>query len=712
LLLVVLPVWAEKAQEEANIARMTAALLQQSHFSSRHPNGDVSRRFLDHYLDILDGAHLYFLESDMAEFAPYRQSLEVLTLQRGDTSPAQSIFARFLERLDQRVGYVTNLLQQEKFDFTGKDTFLMDREKAPRPADLAAAKELWRQQLRFEYLQEKLNKKKPEEIVQTLTKRYERTWKTMRHFKPDQVFESYLNALARVYDPHSDYMGRRQLEEFGIAMRLSLFGIGAVLQFEDGYSKIRELVPGGPAALCKQIKPGDRIAAVAQEGKEPVDIVEMPLSDAVQLIRGPKGTQVTLTLLPADAAGVATRKTVTLVRDEIKLENQQAKARVIDLPGAKDQKLRLGVIDLPSFYTGDGKADEKGRTGSTADVAKLIEKLKAEKVQGLILDLRRNGGGSLDEAITLTGLFIESGPVVQTKDADGKVNVSKDPDRSVLYDGPLVVLTSRASASASEILAGALKDYGRALIVGDAATFGKGTVQSVIQLAPLMQRHNLDGGEAPGALKLTIRKFYLPDGSSTQLKGVAADLVLPSALSVLKIGEAEMPESLPWDEIPTAAHARLNRVAPYLPALQEKSNARVTADEEFNWLRADLARARDRRQNPVISLNEQERRDEIAVEETRNKIRQQARAKRPASAETQYEITLKNAEAAGLPPAMTNTVATVSVTDEDATEKEKDTNPPPDITLDEAKKILADYIRLLAAAPVPLPANETAQTTR
>lgn len=690
LLIVSLPVWADRATEEANIARVTASLLQQSHFSSRHHNGDVSNRFLDQYLRILDGARLHFIESDLQEFEPYRAALEKLTLETGDTSPAQKIFGRFLERLEQRTAYATNLLQQGTFEFTVKETFLLDREKAPRPADMAAAKELWRQQVRFEYLQEKLNKKKPAEIVQTLTKRYERNLKTMKQFKEDQVFELYLNALARVYDPHSEYMGPRQLEEFGIAMRLSLFGIGAVLQFEDGYCKIRELVPGGPAATSKQLKPGDRIVTVAQENKEPVDVVEMPLQDTVQLIRGAKGTKVTLTTIPADAADSAVHKSVTIVRDEIKIESQQAKARVVDLPAGVSAKLRIGIIDLPSFYLGDGKPDDKGRRGCTADVARLIEKLKAEQVQGIILDLRHNGGGSLEDAVALSGLFIESGPIVQTKDADGTVRAMNDPDSGVLYDGPLIVMISRISASASEILAGALQNYGRALIVGDESTFGKGTVQQVIQLPPLMQHFKLDGGKNPGALKLTIRKFYLPEGASTQLKGVVPDLVLPSVLTAMKIGESNMPESLPWDEVPAAEHTHLNRTAPYLPALREKSASRIAADQEFKWLREDIDRVKKQRDNPVISLNEKERRQETAEQQARDAAHSRMRSKRRPTAEKQYEITLKNVGDAGLPAAMTNGVAAVSTPDGDESAKV----PAPDFILDEGKRILADYLQL------------------
>lgn len=700
------PVWlvaAETAAEEANIAKVTASLLEQSHFAAHRYDGDLSAKFLDRYLDSLDGTHSLFLESDVAEFGPYRSDLEQLTLKEGDISPAQKIFTRYLERLEQRATYVTNVLAREQFEFAGHDTYSLDRRHAPRPRDLAAAEQLWHQQLRYEYLQEKLSKKKPAEIVTTLTKRYERTLRMMKQYGGDQVFETYLNALAHVYDPHSDYLGRRQLEEFDIAMRLSLFGIGAQLQYDDGYCKIRELLPGGPALAGGLIKPGDRIVAVAQDGKEPVDIIEMPLADAVQLIRGPKGTKVTLTLIPADAADSSVRKTVTLVRDEIRLEKQEAQARIVDWPVRRGETLRLGVIDLPSFYVGE-KTTDGGHTDATSDVIKLIKKLKAEGIQGLILDLRPNGGGSLDEAIRLSGLFIKSGPIVQTKDSDGDVSVSRDPDPSELYDGPMVVLTSRASASASEILAGALQDYGRAVIVGDTSTFGKGTVQNMILLGPLMRRFGLDGGDNPGALKLTIREFYRPGGSSTQLKGVASDIVLPSPLSVLKIGEGEMDDCLPWDKVAAAKYDKLDLVSPYLAELRARSARRVAHNEDFIWLREDIVRAKQRFDQPVM-LNETLRRREIAQQEGREKVREHARAHRRPSEEVQYEITLQDVSQPGLPAPM-NVVATnasVTVTNHpmdnlalaDPFADDKDKDPTADITLEETKRILANYIELM-----------------
>jgi carboxyl-terminal processing protease len=313
-----------------------------------------------------------------------------------------------------------------------------------------------------------------------LTHRYERILFAAQQRKDDQILEVYLSALAHAYDPHSDYMGRRQSEDFGIAMNLSLVGIGASLQSDDGYCKIRELIPGGPAARSKLLKVGDRIVAVAEDGKEPIDLVDMPLVEAVGLIRGAKGTVVRLTVIPADSGDSSARKTIRLVRDKIHLEDQEAKARLVEVPGQGGRVAHLGVIDLPAFYSGSGGEHESAQRGATADVAKLVKKLKQEKVQGIILDLRRNGGGSLEEAIALTGLFIKRGPVVQTKDPGGDIQVNYDPDPSILYDGPLVVLTSRLSASASEILAGALQDYGRALVVGDESTFGKGTVQSMV----------------------------------------------------------------------------------------------------------------------------------------------------------------------------------------------------------------------------------------
>ena len=703
--------------DEASIAKVTARLLENSGYAGHRAHEEVAGRFLDRYLDMLDPGRLYFLESDLDEFAPYRASLEDLTIKSGDTRPAHLIFERFQQRLEQRVAYMQNLLKTESFDFTSNDTCRWDREKAPRPRDLAEARQLWRQHLRFDYLQEKLSDKKPEEIVKTLARRYERSLRALKQWPADQVLEVYLTALTHAYDPHSDYMGRRQMEDFSIAMSLSLVGVGATLQPDDGYCKIRELVPGGPAARSKLIKPGDRIVAVAQEGKEPVDVVDMPLPEAVGLIRGAKGTKVQLTIIPADANDSSVRKTITLVRDEIKLEDQEAKARIVDLGGENGRGVRFGVIDLPSFYAGSETPKGQSRKSATADVARLIGKLKQENVHGIILDLRRNGGGSLEEAISLTGLFIKQGPVVQTKDPDGGVSVESDPDASVLYDGPLVVLTSRFTASASEILAGALQDYGRALIVGDASTFGKGTVQSLLPLSNVMRRAGLPFHADPGTLKLTIRKFYRPSGASTQLRGVVPDVVLPSPTGKLKVGEAEMPDPLPWDTVDAARYHNLDRVAPYVPALRDASLKRIAEDKDFVWLRQDIQRFNERLAKPIASLNEKQRRQEKAEEDARAEARTKDRAGRSTSVQTQYEITLKNADIAGLPDPLKAAKPSRHAAEEDFDGEPESFDhadagkePTADTTLEETKHILVDYIGLLSGGSDATVARQTIRT--
>jgi carboxyl-terminal processing protease len=686
--------------DEAAITEVTARLLENSAYSSSRNPEQVSARFLDRYLDMLDANRIYFLQSDIKGFAPYRTKLETLAVQKGDTSAAHQIFNRFLERLQQRVAFSKELLETETFDFTGNDSYRWDRHDAPRPRDLSEAKELWRQNVRYDYLQEKLNNRQPEDIVKTLSRRYERILHGTQQWKDDQVLEVYLTALAHAYDPHSDYMGRRQSEDFSIAMNLSLVGIGASLQADDGYCKIRELVPGGPAARSKLLKVGDRIVAVAQDAKEQVDIVDIPLQEAVGLIRGAKGTVVRLTIIPASSADSSAHKTISLVRDQIHLEDQEAKARLVEMPGQGGQVSRLGIVDLPSFYSGTGGDKESPHKSATVDVAKLLAKLKQEEVQGIVLDLRRNGGGSLEEAIALTGLFIKRGPVVQTKDADGNVQVESDPNPSVSYDGPLVVLTSRLSASASEILAGALQDYGRALVVGDSSTFGKGTVQSMLPLANVMRRAGLPVHGDPGALKLTIRKFYRPDGASTQLKGVASNIVLPSPTELLKVSEAEMPDPLAWDSVPPAHHAELDRVAPWVSALRDASARRTAAGQDFVWLREDNDRIKAQLANPVVSLNEKQRRQEKAENEARAEARRTERAARPIAQETRYEITLRNAEQPGLPEPLS--AAAVSPTgdgsdgetglpDHPATGKDLSA----DSILEETQHILLDYIKLL-----------------
>jgi len=720
-----------EGQKDSTIVQFVARLLQHQHYLQMPVNDDVSSKFLDRYLDSLDNLHIYFLQSDVQEFEKYRYRLDDLTVNEGDTTAARLVFTRFRERLNQQYAYVQELLKENHFDFSGNDRYTVDRKKLPRPHDLADAKKLWRDRLRHEYLIEKLNKTESSEIVTNLTRRYTRVLRLINEYDNDDALQIYLTALARVYDPHSDYMGKSEFDNFSINMKLSLYGIGALLESDDGICKIRSLTDGGPAQRSKQLKPGDKIIAVSQSNQPPVDVMDIKLSKVVEQIRGPKGTEVRLTIIPADAPNSTVRKIVTLVRDEIKLEESAAKARIIDLPAGKDatgqeRVTRLGIIDLPSFYSGagvDGRRPGAEQKSTTTDVAKLLRKLIQENVSGVILDLRHNGGGLLDEAINLTGLFIKSGPVVQVQDFDGKRAVDEDPDSSVLYDGPLVILTSRYSASASEILASALQDYGRALVVGDSSTHGKGTVQSLLDLKPIMRRSGVFMTNDPGALKVTIRMFYRITGGSTQLKGVAPDIVLPSVNNHIEVGEASLDNPLKPDIIPSADYEKMNRVQPYLSELKRRSDQRIAGDRDFAWVGQEIERFKKLQAEKTVSLNEAVRLKEKKENDERIKARKKDLASRPEPPGKVYDITLKLTGEPGLPPPTVRTNQTSSVstnspakvaeaskagdkslaakpgkpaTKGKSTDEDDDLDATPvDINLEEAKRILIDYASLL-----------------
>jgi carboxyl-terminal processing protease len=683
---------------EANITRVTTALLAKSQLAHHPLDTQLAGKLLDRYMDALDGTRSLFLGSDVDELAPMRATLAQKTRVEGDTQAAHTIFARYLERLRQQVTFDTRLLRSEHFTFTGHDQVRLDRAHAQRPPDLSAAHALWRQQLRAEVLAETLAAKPPRDIPSALIRRHEQQLKTMTELGDEEVLEIYLDALAHVYDPHSDYLDKESMESLSISMNLSLFGIGAVLGTEDGFCTIRELVSGGPAALSGALKPGDRIVAVAQDGRAAVDVTSMPLTHTVDLIRGPKGSVVTLTIAPPEGA----RKTVRLTRAEVKLEDQQAKARIVDLPRPGAASLRLGVIDLPSFYAGSGNGGERGGRGATADVARLLAKLQAEKARGVVLDLRRNGGGSLQEAIDLTSLFIGGGPVVQTRDASNAIEVDANKDAKPRYTGPLVVLTSRFSASASEILAGALQDYGRAVVIGDPSTFGKGTVQTIMPLGPVMDQAGLSHAFDPGALKLTVSKFYRPSGASTELHGVASDVIIPAASGVLPIGEAKLDDPLPWDTIPAAPYKRFGQVAPHVAALREASTRRVAADSAFDDLRREITRLKSRLEAESVSLNAAERRREQAEDKALAKAIA-AKAEAEDAAIPAYQITVSGATSSGLPPRTAGAgqppspaAASRAASDNDDGES-AGARAADNLVLDEALRILADYVGLLSA---------------
>ncbi len=720
---------------DAVVAFLTARMLEEFHYLKEPLDAKMSERFYKGYIADLDPRHENFLGSDLAEFDHFRTNLDKLTVNgrgRADLTPAFQIYQRLLDRMQQHDAYVNELLKQEKFKFTTNERYLADRHDATAPKDLDEAKQLWRQRLRFEYLQEKLNYDKTNdtaaalqplsktaatEVADTLTRRYARTLHSITNSDRSDVLQAYLSALTHAYDPHSDYMNYEHAQAFAIQMSLSLFGIGAGLESVDGNCFIKSLIAGGPAS--KQLKEKDKIIKVAQGKGTPVDVVNMEIDKVVQLIRGAKGTEVRLTIVPADSP--TTQREVTLIRDEIKLEDQAAKARLIEMPDGHGSTNRLGVISIPSFYVPMDPTHVAGRT-ITPDVAQLITKLKQEKVSGIVLDLRFNPGGSLEEAIRLTGLFITNGPVVQVRSSDGSSTTERDRDPSVLYDGPLTVLVNRFSASASEILAAALQDYGRAVIIGDSSTHGKGTVQNVNPLAGLVSLRVPNMTNDPGETKITIKKFYRISGVSTQLRGVIPDIVLPDVYSYLTtIGESSLDNPLPCDTNSPADYNKMNLVDPYLADLHRKSDERIATNQDFAYMKQDIEQTLKLQADKTATLNEREALKELQKNEAMKKARDAEREARPLPPVKIYELTMRNVTEPGLPEPMvlwatnvetrvsngvnpTNFAPAAGLTNAIANSGSSTNRPGkttvkkallPDPMLDEAERILEDYIWLL-----------------
>jgi len=515
--------------------------------------------------------------------------------------------------------------------------------------------------------------------------------------------KTFLSALAQTYDPHSDYLSQSDLENFMISMRLLLVGVGAVLSSEDGYAKVKEIVPGGPADRDGRLKVGDRIAAVAQGDGELEDVVDMKLDKVVEKIRGKKNTFVRLLVVPADATDPSKRQVINIRRDEVSLKEQRAKAEVIETKNPEGKTVRLGWITLPSFYAEMGdKADPEKKTSTTKDVAALLKRLKQEGIQGLVMDLRRDGGGSLEEAIDLTGLFIDNGPVVQAKDSNGKISISRDKNATATYDGPMIVLTNRLSASASEIFAGALQDYGRALIVGDEQTFGKGTVQTMFEVGRIMPMFSLLGGDsAPGAgaVKFTLQKFYRVSGESTQLEGVKSDIVLPSLTDNPEIGEKSFTNPLEHDSIAPVNFQTFFPTPLPVATLGERSLERVKSDPEFRYIMEDRDRIKQRIEENRLSLNEAVRRQELAEEKQRKEAREKERDKRgPALQAQAYQLNLDDVGKEKLELVAYNRkpdkTAMLDDEPESAEAPKKNEKPLPDPVRDETLRILMDLLSL------------------
>lgn len=597
-------------------------LLRRHHYNKPPLNDERSIQIYDNYLKLLDPSRSYFTAADIAEFNQWRTRFDDL-LKSGDLEPGFTIFRRHLTRTEERLNYALAELGKgvDKIDFSIDEELQVDREKAPWAKDRAELDELWRKRVKDEVLRLKIAGKETKDIQELLTKRYKNQLARLKQTRGEDVFQTYINAFATTYDPHTTYLSPDNAENFDINMSLSLEGIGAVLQSDNEYVKVVRLVPAGPAEKSKQIAPADKIVGVAQGNDEMVDVIGWRLDEVVKLIRGPKGSTVRLEVIPAsNPPSDQTSKVVTITREAVKLEEQAAKKKVLELKH-EGRDYKLGVIELPAFYL-DFKAFRAGDPNyksTTRDVKRLLDELQAEKVDGVVIDLRNNGGGSLQEATELTSLFIEQGPTVLVRNADGRVDVLADENKGVYYSGPLAVLVNRLSASASEIFAGAMQDYHRALILGG-QTFGKGTVQTIQPL-----NH--------GELKLTLAKFYRVSGQSTQHQGVIPDITYPDAMDTKDIGESALPAALPWDSIPPAIKPELDPIKPFLSELKARHEQRTAQDPDFVFTRDRLTLAKKLMAETTVSLNEQTRRARQAEVEAKQLAlennRRQAKGEEP-----------------------------------------------------------------------------------
>jgi carboxyl-terminal processing protease len=624
-------------KEQAKTTRALVKRLRRYHYLEEPFDDKFSEKVYDNYIKMLDPARTHFLASDIQEFSKYRHSFDE-DLKDGNLQNAFFIYSRYYQRRKQRLDYTLELLDKgiDTMDFQKEEYLELDRENLPWLTDMVAAKDLWRRLLKNEILNLKLGETETEKISSTLTKRYKNQLSILDQTNNDDVFKFFITAFTHSYDPHTEYFPPADSENFDIHMRLSLEGIGALLRREDEYVTVTELVTGGPAEQGKELQPEDRIVAVGQGEKgELKDVVGWRLDDVVDLIRGPKGTVVRLKVIPADTTDISQTRVISITRDTVKLEEQSAKKSIIDIK--RGEKIyKVGVIKLPTFYV-DFEAAMSGNPdyrSSTRDVEKLIRELENDNIDGLIIDLRNNGGGSLQEADEMTGLFINTGPVVQIRDAEDDITLVRDLDPKLVYDGPMAVLVNRLSASASEIFAGAIQDYGRGIVVGS-RTYGKGTVQSLEALEP-------------GRVKFTQAKYYRINGDSTQNRGVIPDIIFPSIIDQDEIGESSLPETMAWDKIHPAAYHRLAILTSTIDYLKTKHIQRVKEDPDFKYLSARVAFLEESRKKTRVTLNESERRQEresieqslLAMENTRR----EALGKEPYKDYAELESAEKNEE--------------------------------------------------------------------
>jgi carboxyl-terminal processing protease len=653
-------------------ARKIGRILEEAHYSRAPIDDKMSELVYQRYLDFLDPQRSYFLASDINEFAAYRLKFDDM-IHTGDIDPAYLIFNRFQQRNRERMEAASALLKTEP-DWTVNESFEFDRAKAPWPATAAEMQELWRKRVKNDELSLMLTGKQFPEVVELLRKRYERGLKRVDQITPEDVFENLMNAYARSFDPHSSYFSPRNSEEYRIQMSLNYEGIGASLQSVDDYVTIMNVIEGGPAAIAGTLNTNDRITGVGQGHEGPfTDVVGWRLDDVVQLIRGKAGTNVRLQVLTAGAAPGTKEKVLEFTRNKVTLDGQAAKKEVKNVT-RNGKTLKVGVITVPGFYQDIAaqNAGDPNYRSTTRDVLKLIKELQAENIDGLVLDLREDGGGYLPEATALTGLFIDHGPVVQLRDTTGRLEVLDDPEPSPAYTGPLAVLVDRFSASASEIFAGAIQDYHRGVIIGQ-RTFGKGTVQNLVPLDRWSQK------PTSGQLTVTIGKFYRVTGESTQHRGVEPDVTLPSPIDMKEVGESALDSALPWDRIagvPFTASTEATQVPP-VAVLASEEDTRAQHDADYRWLVSDIAAIDTVREEKSVSLNLKVRKDERAKQDKERLDRENARR-----------------AAKNLPPYKTL----------DELDKVKDDTP--DILLNQSAEIMADIV---TGARIQPPAQKTAR---
>jgi carboxyl-terminal processing protease len=675
----------EPEMEHRYASNIATRFLTNWHYKRTRLDDELSSEIFDSYLELLDPNKIYFLAGDVEMFERYRNGLDD-ALRHSDLLPAYEIFNVYVERVQQRVNYARNRAKQP-FDFTVDEFYQYDREDENWAGSTAELDELWRKRVKNDYLRLVLTDKEDEAIVETLTERYDNLERRINELNTEDVFQFFMNAFAQSIEPHTAYLSARTSENFEISMKLSLEGIGALLGRENEYTLISRVVPGGPADQDGRLKAGDRITGVGQgnDGKM-VDVIGWRVDDVVDLIRGPKDTVVRLEVLPEDASVSGPTSTIDIVRNEVKLEEQAAQHKIIEVPveGSEDEVIKIGIIDLPVFYLDfKGRAENKpDYRSSTRDVRRLIGELEEQGVTGIVVDLRNNGGGSLLEATTLTGLFIDKGPVVQVRNSSGRISLEEDVEPGMAWTGPLAVLVNRYSASASEIFAAAIQDYGRGVVIGE-PTFGKGTVQSLLDLDDYAPSDK----PGMGQLKITMAQFFRVNGGSTQTKGVEPDIRFPSFGDPQEYGERSMDNALPWSSIDPARYDTSGDLGQVVAVADSRYQGRIIGDREFGWLQSDIDVYNERSNETRISLLESVGREKMKEDEAK-------KAERKALQEAGKPL-LEEGVVADINPEM-GEYPDMAEDSEDSEEADDDeeADDGPDLLLRESARIVADMIEL------------------